>query len=63
LHAEVDLQRRAIALADERLTETAAWRKESQVETRRPNQSSEDRVRELGFLTRSREGLGRTLER
>jgi conjugative relaxase-like TrwC/TraI family protein len=64
LRAEIDLQQRAIALADERLRETAALLTESKhVEIRRSDRTSQRRVWGLNSVARSREGLGRTLDR
>ena len=43
LRAEIDLQRRAVDLADERLTETAALLDESKLTIRRPARTSDHR--------------------
>jgi conjugative relaxase-like TrwC/TraI family protein len=62
MRAEMDLQRRAIAMADERLIETAALLRDSKLRIREPHEES-GRAGELDTVTRTREGFGLTHER
>ncbi|MEJ7569201.1 MAG: MobF family relaxase [Gaiellaceae bacterium] len=63
LRGEIELQRRAVDLTDERLAASATSLEESQLALRRRDRSFDGRVRELDPSVRGREGVGLILER
>ncbi len=63
LRAEIELQRHAVDLTDERLVASAALFETSRLEVRRRDRSFDRRVPELDPCPLRREGVGLTLER
>jgi hypothetical protein len=63
LRAEVELQRHAIEVADERLGEAVSLVEETKLKMRRADRSRAGRIQEVEPVGRTRERAGLTLER